>query len=71
MPSSNSPFHGIFQNEGRVFSNWGGHRTTKPAVYVEPISYADVQDVARDAKRFPSPVGPGRIDRLGDRHHRQ
>jgi hypothetical protein len=54
MPS----FQGIFQNEGRLFSNWGQHRTTKPAVYVEPISYADVQAVARDAKRFPSPVGP-------------
>jgi len=54
MPS----FQGIFQNEGRVFSNWGQHRTTRPAVYVEPISYADVQDVARDTVRFPSPVGP-------------
>ena len=51
-------FQGIFQNEGRSFSNWGMHRTTKPAVYVEPISYADVQDVVRDVKRFPGPVGP-------------
>ena len=54
MPS----FQGLFQNEGRVFSNWGVHRTTTPAVYVEPISYADAQDVARDTARFPSPVGP-------------
>jgi len=48
-------FHGLFLNEGWVFSNWGLHRTTKPAVYVEPISYADVQDVARDTTRFPTP----------------
>jgi len=51
-------FQGLFLNEGRVFSNWGLHRSTKPAVYVEPISYADVQDVVRDTARFPSPVGP-------------
>ncbi len=54
MPS----FQGLLLNEGRVFSNWGLHRSTKPAVYVEPISYADVQEVARDTKHFPSPVGP-------------
>ena len=51
-------FHGIFQNEGRSFSNWGLHRSTKPAVYVEPISYADVQAVAADPERFPTPVSP-------------
>jgi len=59
MPSlQNSAFHGLFLNEGRVFSNWGLSRTTKPAVYVEPISYADIQDVVRDTARFPTPVGP-------------
>jgi FAD binding domain len=51
-------FQGIFQNEGRSFSNWGLHRSTKPAVYVEPISYADVQAVAADPERFPTPVSP-------------
>ena len=52
------PFHGILDNEGRVVTNWGQHRTTKPAVYVEPISYGDVQAVVRDASRFPTPVNP-------------
>ena len=52
------PFHGILDHEGRVVSNWGQHRTTKPAVYVEPISYGDVQAVVRDGSRFPTPVNP-------------
>jgi hypothetical protein len=52
------PFHGIVENEGRTYSNWGLSRTTRPAVYVEPISYADVQAVARDTARFPTPVSP-------------
>lgn len=52
------PFHGLLENEGRAYSNWGQSHTTKPAVYVEPISYEDVQEVVRDAKRFPSPVSP-------------
>lgn len=51
-------FHGLLENEARVYSNWGGSRTTKPAVYVEPISYSDVQAVVRDPKRFPTPVSP-------------
>lgn len=50
------PFHGILENEGRIYSNWGRSRSTKPAVYVEPISYSDVQAVVCDAKRFPTPV---------------
>ena len=54
MPS----FHGILQNDGRIFSNWSLSRTTKPAVYVEPISYADVQEVVRDTERFPAPISP-------------
>jgi hypothetical protein len=45
-------------SEGPSFSNWGLSRTTKPAVYVEPISYADVQAVVRDVNRFPTPVNP-------------
>jgi len=32
--SNPKPFHGIIENEGRSFSNWGQSRTTKPAVYV-------------------------------------
>jgi len=52
------PFSGLLENEGRVYSNWGLSRTTKPAVYVEPVSYADVQAVVRDADRFPAPVNP-------------
>lgn len=52
------PFQGLLDNEGHIFSNWGLSRTTKPAVYVEPISYADVQAAVRDAERFPTPVHP-------------
>jgi hypothetical protein len=52
------PFHGLLENEGHIYSNWGLSRTTKPAVYVEPISYADVQAVVRDVERFPTPVHP-------------
>src|SRR5262245_38361328 len=52
------PFHGILDDESRVVTNWGQHRSTKPAVYVEPISYADVQAVVRDTGRFPTPVNP-------------
>jgi len=52
------PFHGLLDKEGHIFSNWGLSRTTKPAVYVEPISYADVQAVAGDGERFPTPVHP-------------
>ena len=52
------PFQGLLISEGPSFSNWGLSRTTKPAVYVEPISYADVQAVVRDVKRFPTPVNP-------------
>jgi hypothetical protein len=52
------PFQGLFENEGHVYSNWGLSRGTQPAVYVEPISYADVQAVVRNADRFPTPVHP-------------
>ena len=52
------PFHGLLDKEGHIFSNWGLSRTTKPAVYVEPISYADVQAVVGDRERFPTPVHP-------------
>lgn len=52
------PFHGLLEQEGHHYSNWGLSRTTTPAVYVEPISYADVQAVVSDAERFPTPVHP-------------
>jgi FAD/FMN-containing dehydrogenase len=52
------PFHGILKTEGPAVSNWGLSRSTTPAVYVEPVSYADVQAVVRDASRFPTPVHP-------------
>jgi FAD binding domain len=49
---------GLIKNEGSSYSNWGLHRSTKPAVYAEPISYADVQAIVRDSARFPTPVNP-------------
>src|SRR5687768_2657511 len=52
------PFQGLFENEGHVYRNWGLSRSTRPAVYVEPISYADVQAIVRGAERFPTPVHP-------------
>ncbi|MBA2659418.1 MAG: FAD-binding protein [Nitrosospira sp.] len=52
------PFQGLIENEGHAYSNRGLSRSTRPAVYVEPISYADVQAVVRDADRFPTPVHP-------------
>jgi hypothetical protein len=58
MNDGTQPFHGILENEGRTYSNWGLSRSTKPAVYVEPISYSDVQSVVRDTARFPTPVSP-------------
>ncbi len=58
QPEVSFPFHGIVQNEGRAYSNWGLSRTTRPAIYVEPTSYADVQAVVRDVSRFPTPVHP-------------
>ena len=56
-PTISPPFHGLLE-QGHTYSNWGISRTTKPSVYVEPLSYADVQTVVRDAKRFPTPVNP-------------
>src|ERR1700704_461569 len=56
--ATEQPFHGILENEGRTYTNWGGSRSTRPAVYVEPISYADVSAIVRDAQRFPTPVNP-------------
>ncbi len=52
------PFLGLVEPEGRVYSNWSLSRTTRPAAYVEPLAYADVQAVVRDARRFPTPVHP-------------
>lgn len=51
-------YHGLYINDGRKFSNWGASRTTQPAVYAEPISYADVQAIVRDTEQFPTPVHP-------------
>lgn len=58
MTSEVQLFQGLLENEGRDYTNWGLSRSTKPAVYVEPISYGDVQAVVRDAHRFPTPVNP-------------
>lgn len=49
---------GLVIDQGTEYANWGGHRRTRPAVYVEPIAYGDVQAVVRDTKRFPTPVNP-------------
>jgi hypothetical protein len=51
-------FQGLIESEGRSYSNWGLHRKTTPAVFAEPITYADVQSVVRDDARFPTPVNP-------------
>src|SRR6516165_2436841 len=51
-------FHGLVLDDGRTFTNWGLSRSTKPAVYLEPVTYADVQTAVGDDKRFPSPIHP-------------
>ena len=51
-------FHGLIVEEGRMYSNWGLSRTTTPAVYLEPVCYADVQAAVRGSQRFPTPVHP-------------
>ena len=53
-----APFHGLANTDGREYTNWGSHRRTTPAVYLEPLSYADVQAAVRDTVRFPSPLHP-------------
>lgn len=50
--------HGLIENEGRTYRNWGLSQATTPAVYAEPVSYADVQAIVRDTARFPTPVSP-------------
>ena len=52
------PYQGLLENEGHAYQSWGLTHETRPAVYVEPISYADVQAVVVDPIRFPSPVSP-------------
>lgn len=49
---------GLVVAAGRSYANWGGHRSTTPAIYAEPLSYSDVQTIVRDVARFPSPVSP-------------
>jgi FAD/FMN-containing dehydrogenase len=56
--NTSQTFHGIVKTEGNAYSNWGLSRTTQPAVYAEPVSYADVQALAQDTTRFPTPVHP-------------
>jgi len=46
------------RDDGRAFTNWGLSRSTTPAVYLEPLSYADVQAAVRDDAAFPSPIHP-------------
>ena len=55
---SQTPVQGLIRSEGASYSNWGLHRSTTPADFVEPISYADVQAIVRDNSRFPTPVNP-------------
>jgi FAD/FMN-containing dehydrogenase len=50
--------HGLVEHGPRERSNWGQSRVTRPAVYVEPLSYADVQAVVRDTATYPTPVHP-------------
>lgn len=52
------PFQGLLVDNGKVYTNWGLSNSTKPAVYVEPINYEDVQAIVKDSGRFPSPVSP-------------
>jgi FAD/FMN-containing dehydrogenase len=53
-----APFLGLIGASERRYSNWGLSRSTCPAVYAEPLTYADVQAVVRDTQRFPGPVHP-------------
>ena len=57
-PPAPVPYQGLLENEGHAYQSWGLTHETRPAVYVEPISYADVQAVVVDSIRFPSPVSP-------------
>jgi len=56
VAAAEAAVHGLVIDDGRLRRNWGLSRGTRPAVYVEPVSYADVQAVVRDGLRFPSPV---------------
>lgn len=51
-------FRGLVKNQGQTYSNWGQSRVTTPAIYAEPIDYADVQAAVQDAGRFSSPLHP-------------
>lgn len=50
------PHPGLSFNGGYKFSNWSSNRNSRPAVYVEPTSYADVQAVIRHKEQFPAPL---------------
>ena len=51
-------YQGLLQDNGQSYHNWTLAHSTKPVVYVEPISYDDVCAVVSDPTRFPSPVNP-------------
>ena len=51
-------YQGLRQDNGQSYHNWTLAHSTKPVVYVEPISYDDVCAVVSDPTRFPSPVNP-------------
>lgn len=53
-----SILHGLQDASGRLRTNWGLSQATRPAVYVEPLTYSDVQAVVRETGHFPSPVSP-------------
>ncbi len=55
-PPPTRPFQGLIDAEGHVYHNWGRSQETRPGVWVEPISVADVQAVVGDPVRFPGPV---------------
>jgi FAD/FMN-containing dehydrogenase len=57
-PKTHDAVHGLVLDDGRAFANWGLSRSTTPAVYLEPISYADVQAAVLDEARFPTPIHP-------------
>ena len=55
------PYRSFYFNAGCKFGNWYSNRgysncDKQSAVYVEPLSYADVQAVIRNKAQFPTPI---------------
>lgn len=51
------PYRSFYFDAERKFVNWhSDHRKMQSAVYVEPLSYADVQAVIRNKEHFPAPI---------------